>query len=302
MQQLTIDCCIEADDGGVIGSQYLFGFGSEVAPAPWWLTAITGSYYNFTFMTREGAHDGRPLLRSFQFGDPSAGTGVRRISIQLDFTRNTNGSTDNSALCSIRAWINGAEQAVTRKSNTEHSKPQVHMVVNASTGTYTLTALNPATHTTSTSAPLDVPASSMSTARLQAVFDGLYGAGNTVVTNNNGLGTNYTVQFIGDLLHASIPQITVDASAAKGGSIQAFYGSSFTAGDNLHFASSEPGGIFCFYNGYSNVIDWGDNGFPSGAALTPSTGSGSPTESATKRHASPDRRGPAQRRLPLHRE
>lgn len=112
IRTLTIDTCLEGKNGGSTAG-YLFGFGDENNPAPWWLTAING-YYRFTFYTKEGVRNGANSPRSFTFGDATHASGVQRIALQIDFTQNTDGSTGTGALCGLRAWINGVEQTITR--------------------------------------------------------------------------------------------------------------------------------------------------------------------------------------------
>ena len=119
IRALTIDCAIEAADGGVLapfangGQQYICGAGQLSAPRPIFLQARSDGYCVF-FLTKEGVRDSGNQPRNFKFGDPASASGTQKISIQIDFGNNGGGGGADAGLCSIRAWINGVEQTVTR--------------------------------------------------------------------------------------------------------------------------------------------------------------------------------------------
>jgi Carbohydrate-binding module family 5/12/Pectate lyase superfamily protein len=128
INKLTLDICLEPTEGGALGSQFICGFGEPSVPRPWYLTAQDGVYL-FTFLTQTGSRNINWAPRSFTFGNSLTGTGIKRISIQIDMTHNSDGSTDNSALCDIKAWIDGTSQTITRATGT-----------NSTTGTTPFTA------------------------------------------------------------------------------------------------------------------------------------------------------------------
>src|SRR4029078_5200774 len=106
IRRLTIDCAIEAADGGQLASssntgyQFLFGAGFETRPTPIYLKARSDGYL-LSFLTHGGVKDSTETPRYALFGDPTKASGIQKISLQIDFTHNTDNSTDNSHTCSI---------------------------------------------------------------------------------------------------------------------------------------------------------------------------------------------------------
>ena len=132
--RLTLDFCIEGPapvGGGTAGppqGKAIMGMGSELQPDPWQLDQfINGGVgyrqFRFTFYTATG-YQSFNNPRTFYFGDIDALSGVNRITLQIDFTKNQDGTTGSSALCAIHAWINGAEQSVTRGYGCRNTTPQ----------------------------------------------------------------------------------------------------------------------------------------------------------------------------------
>ena len=121
-QGLVIDIAIEAFDGGPLTNN-ICGMGAPTPtgrPSPWWLSARTGDdSYVLEFFTSEGVRDSFRSSRACTFGHPSLASGVTRITVQVDFLNNTDGTTDTSAICDIHAWVNGVNQAVTRSYGTQ---------------------------------------------------------------------------------------------------------------------------------------------------------------------------------------
>jgi hypothetical protein len=117
-QALTLEFVIEGLSGSTDPNVPIdiMGMGSNNAPSPFWLRYVNG--FEFTFYTKEGTRGaGGSSPRRFKFGNGTNLTGVNRVAIQIDFLHNTDGTTDASARCSIRAWINRTEQTIDRHNN-----------------------------------------------------------------------------------------------------------------------------------------------------------------------------------------
>jgi hypothetical protein len=126
IQTLCVDFAIEGPaplGGGTSGppqGRAILGMGPPLDAEPWQIDqyyepAVGHRVFRCTFNTIEGYHP-QPGAnsRTFIFGNVDAIAGVNRVTVQIDMTTNTDGSTGNAALGSLRAWINGIEQTISR--------------------------------------------------------------------------------------------------------------------------------------------------------------------------------------------
>jgi hypothetical protein len=125
---LSVDWCMTGPDGGPTSGDAMFGMGDRNGPMPFYVDtmyepAVDRRLFVVHFSTARGSYwvaNNPP--RTFAFGDPNAVRGPVRLTFQIAFDRNADGSNGDASPCEIRAWQDGAEVPIRRGWGTSKLK------------------------------------------------------------------------------------------------------------------------------------------------------------------------------------